>query len=508
MQALQLCDRRSRFIGKKNGALVFNFTCRDLRQKDGQMHGDSATDLRTADKESYFHPFTAIREQQKNGPLVIVKGEGASLWDAAGNHYLDAAAGLWCVNVGYGRQEISRAIHEQSERLPYYHSFNSMANEPAICLSERLLRLAPPSMCRVFYGSSGSDANDTAIKLLWYFNIARGQPEKKKIISRRYGYHGVTVASGSLSGLPMVHAGFGLPLDFARHVSRPDTYRDMAERGISREREYAAALAKELNDLIEKEGPETVAGFIAEPVMGTGGVHVPPEGYFAEVKAVLDRHDVALIADEVITGFGRLGAWFGATLFDIQPDLITTAKGLTSGYLPLSAVLVGKKIWDVIESVSADSRVFGHGFTYSGHPTCAAAALANLDIIERENLVQRTHRMGLRFLEELKERCANLPLVGSVRGCGLMAGVELVSDKNTRLPFEPAAKIAARVALEARSKGVLVRALPNSNVVAMSPPFIIGDDDIGRICEAVAHALTEVADELAREGHLAAANAL
>ncbi len=454
------------------------------------------------DRETQFHPFTAIADQQGNGALVMARASGSSITDVSGKTYLDGAAGLWCVNVGYGRKEISDAIHRQSLELPYFHSFNTVANEPSIRLSERLLQLAPNGMRRVFYGLSGSDANDTAVKMLWSYNMLRGKPLKRKIISRSYAYHGVTAAAGSLSGIPMVHQNFGLPLEFARHVSRPDLYRDAPARGYVTEEDYSDFLARELEEAIIAEGADTVAGFIAEPVMGTGGVLPPPTGYFAAVARVLERHDVRLVADEVITGFGRVGAWFASDLYGMEPDLIVAAKGLTSGYLPLSAVLVGERIWSVFEEASRDGRPFAHGFTYSGHPTCAAAALANLEILERERLVERVAAMAPSFGSRFAETLLNLRLVGDVRSAGFMMGVELVADRATKATFPASLKVAGRVALSARRRGVLVRALPNSDVIALSPPFVVTDAELSQLAETLRDAVDEVTADLVREGHL------
>lgn len=463
----------------------------------------SAADLlRSQDQASVFHPFTAIKAQQTGRPLVISGADGCSITDVDGHSYLDGAAGLWCVNVGYGRAEIADAIAAQARQLPYFHSFNGIGNAPSIALSDRLLQLAPAGMKRVFYGTSGSDANDTAVKMLWTYNICRGKPEKRKIISRHYAYHGVTVAAGSLSGVPMVHQNFGLPLDFARHVSRPDLYRDSRAHACATERDYSALLAQEIEQLILAEGPETVAGFIAEPVMGTGGVLPPPDNYYAAIREVLDRYDVRLIADEVITGFGRLGAWFASELYDMRPDLILTAKGLTSGYLPLSAVIVGEQIWSVFEAAAADGRVFAHGFTYSGHPTCAAAAMANLDILEREGLVARVAEIAPLFADTLNARLGQLELVGDIRAVGLMMGIELVANRADRTPFAPALGVAGRVAMAARRRGVLVRALPNSDTIALSPPFIVTPAQIATLAEAVGAAIAEVTDELRTEGRV------
>jgi len=457
--------------------------------------------LKAQDRASFFHPFTSIRDQQAGSPIVMASAAGCTITNVDGQRYLDGAAGLWCVNVGYGREEISAAIAAQSLKMPYFHTFNGISNGPSIALSERLLELAPAGMKRVFYGSSGSDANDTAVKMLWSYNICRGKPEKRKIISRDYAYHGVSVASGSLSGVPMVHQHFGLPLDFARHVSRPDLYRDAPARQCADERAYSALLAREIENLILAEGPDTVAGFIAEPVMGTGGVLPPPEGYFQAIRAVLDRYDVRLVADEVITGFGRLGAWFGSALYDMQPDLILTAKGLTSGYLPLSAVLVGDKIWSVFEEASTDGRVFAHGFTYSGHPTCTAAAIANLDILVREGLVERAAEIAPTFSRIFRDALAGLDLVGDVRSAGLMMGVELVADRSSKAAFAPHVKAAGRVALAARSRGILVRALPNSDTIALSPPFIVTEDELTTLANGLCAAIADVAADLRAEGN-------
>lgn len=458
--------------------------------------------LKEQDRVTYFHPFTSIRDQQASSPIIMENATGCTITDIDGQRYLDGAAGLWCVNVGYGREEISAAIASQSRKLPYFHSFNGISNAPSIALSERLLQLAPAGMKRVFYGSSGSDANDTAVKMLWSYNICRGKPDKRKIISRAYAYHGVSVASGSLSGVPMVHQHFGLPLNFARHVSRPDLYRDAPARQCASELAYSAILAREIEDMILAEGPDTVAGFIAEPVMGTGGVLPPPEGYFTAIRAVLDRYDVRMVADEVITGFGRLGAWFGSDLYDMQPDLILAAKGLTSGYLPLSAVLVGEKIWSVFEEASADGRVFAHGFTYSGHPTCTAAAMANLDIIEREGLVDRVAEIAPTFARIFRDTLGGLDLVGDVRSAGLMMGVELVADKTDKTAFDATIKVAGRVSVAARRRGILVRALPNSDTIALSPPFIVTEAELLALANGLRDAIVDVTAELRAEGRL------
>lgn len=337
-------------------------------------------ELRDLDKRSHLHPFTSVAGLAADGPLVMTEGKGTRLTDTSGKQYLDAFAGLWCVNVGYGREEIAEAVAEQIKRLAYYHSFLGMANEPSIRLADRLAKMTPAPLSRAFFGLTGSDGNDTQIKIIWYYNNQRGKPNKKKLIARRLGYHGVTVASGSLSGLANLHGGFDLPVERFLHVTTPHHYR-FATAGMT-EREFSQFLARELEDLIVREGPETVAAFFAEPVMGAGGVYVPPEGYFEAIVPVLRKYDVLLVADEVICGFGRLGTLFGSDRYGLHPDLMTVAKGLTSGYVPMSACLVSEAIWRVLHDASGQMGPFGHGFTYSAHPVAAAAAMANLDILE------------------------------------------------------------------------------------------------------------------------------
>jgi L-2,4-diaminobutyrate transaminase len=426
----------------------------------------------------------------------MVEGQGIRVKDAQGREYLDAMAGLWCVNVGYGRQEIVDAARAQLERLAFYHSFASMANAPAIQLAERLLELAPGRMSRVFFGNSGSDANDTQVKLVWYYNNLRGKPEKKKIISRRRSYHGVTLGAASMTGLGPVHAGFDLPLPGFVHVSAPHAYRE-APPGAS-ERAFTELLARELDERIEAEGPETVGAFIAEPVMGAGGVLVPPAGYFEAVQQVLRKHDVLMIADEVICGFGRLGAMFGCELYGIEPDLVTVAKGLTSGYVPMSACLISERVWEVLASGSAEAGAFTHGYTYSGHPVAAAAALANLHLLERDDLVANAQSVGAYLQMSLRERFANHPLVGEVRGTGLIAAVELVADLERKTPFDPALRVGRRLSAMLLDHGLLSRPLGDS--LAFSPPLIIREPEIDELAERFGRGLEQLAEELIAEG--------
>ena len=366
-------------------------------------------DLAALDRQHVFHPFTALADHERQGPVVMVKGEGVWLEDDGGNRYIDAMAGLWCVNIGYSRPEMAEALKAQALKLPYYHFFSSMAAETPILLAEKLIEMAPVPMSKVFFGLSGSDANDTQVKLVWYYNNARGKPDKKKIIARNRGYHGVTVASASLTGLGGNHAGFDLPLPFALHTTAPHKYWE--GQGLS-DADFTAKLVADLEALIEREGADTIGAMIMEPVMGAGGVIVPPAGYYPAIEAVLRRHDILVIADEVICGFGRLGTMFGTQKMAMQPDLITVAKGITSAYVPLSAVMVSEKVWRVLVAGGEKLGVFGHGYTYTAHPLAAAAALANLKIIEDDRLVERAAARGELLHERLRDAFADHPLVG------------------------------------------------------------------------------------------------
>ena len=458
--------------------------------------GTALQSLEDLDRRYVFHPFTSIRDHLQGGALMIVEGSGCSLFDSKGNSYLDAMAGLWCVNVGYGNTEIANAIAAQSKRLSYYHSFSSMGNDVSTHLAERLVTTAPVPMSKVFFGNSGSDANDTEIKLVWYYNNVLGRPEKKKLISRRRGYHGVTALTAGLTGLDNVHAGFDAPLPMIRHVRAPQRLWE-AEPGMTDE-EFTADLARELEELIVAEGPETVAAFIAEPVQAAGGVIIPPAGYFQAVEEVLRRYDVLLIADEVVCGFGRLGRWFGTERFGIEPDIMTTAKGITSAYVPLSASYVSARVFDVLAQGSDRFGAFGHGYTYSAHPLAAAAALANLDIVERDGLVEQAAKRGAYMLESLRERFEGHAHVGEVRGEGLIAAVELVASRDPLERFDPALKVGGRVARASIGHGVITRALPEADTLAFSPPFVVSESEIDQMVDGVRRALDETLATLPR----------
>lgn len=457
--------------------------------------GDTLADL---DRRYAFHPFTMLAEHERQGPpVVITGGVGCRLTDDQGHSYVDAMAGLWCVNAGYGRTEIADAMADQARTLSYCHSFSSMSSDKPAMLAARLIEMAPVPMSRIFFGNSGSDANDTQVKLVWYYNNVRGKPAKKKIVARQRGYHGVTVMSGGMTGLAGLHAGFDLPLPFIRHTTAP---RRLWEGHSLNDAEFVARLVDDLEQLIAAEGADTIAAFIAEPMMGAGGVIPPPEGYFAAIQRVLDAHDILLIADEVICGFGRLGERFGTTAFGMKPDLITIAKGLTSAYFPLSACMVSEKVWRVLVEGGAKYGAFGHGYTYSSHPIGAAAALANLDVLERDGLYERVGTHGAYLQERLRAAFGDHPMVGEVRGMAMIGAVEFVRDPGGPVAFDPALKVAARVVKAALDRGVIGRALPSADTIAFSPPFVIERDEIDIAVSAFRDAADEVMGELRRDG--------
>jgi L-2,4-diaminobutyrate transaminase len=459
----------------------------------------NAPDLAALDKKYLLHPFTALSDHATAGPAAtIVKGSGVWLEDDKGNRYIDAMAGLWCVNVGYGRQELADAMREQALKLPYFHLFSSMSVDMPILLAEKLVEMAPVPMSKVFFGNSGSDANDTQVKLVWYYNNVRGKPEKKKIIARMRGYHGVTIVSASLTGLPSNHGGFDLPLPFVKHTTAPLRLWE-AEEGMS-DAEFVAKLVRDLEELIAREGADTIGAMIMEPVAGAGGVIVPPDGYYAAVQEVLDRHDILCIADEVICGFGRLGTMFGTEKLGMKPDLMTMAKGLTSAYFPLSAVMVNDKVWQVMLEGSAKYGLFGHGYTYTAHPIGAAVALANLDIIEKEGLVDNANTVGAHFHRELHRAFDGHPMVGDIRGMALIGAVEFVAEKSPPKRFDPALKVAARMVKAMRDRGVIGRALPLSDSLSFSPPLTISEDEISQVVRVVREAADFVMDELIASG--------
>jgi len=461
------------------------------------MNTVTTESLQQTDRASILHPFTSLRQfsnGEAGGPRIVTGGSGIRIRDREGRELIDAFAGLYCVNVGYGRAEIADAIHRQASQLAYYHAYAGHTNEPAIELSRRVLAMTPGNMRRIYYGLSGSDANETLVKIVWYYNNVLGRPAKKKIISRWRGYHGGTVLAGSLTGLEVYHRAFDLPLGPVLHTASPHAYWN-AEPGWS-EREYSEYCARELLSMIEREGPDTIAAFIAEPVLGTGGLIPPPEGYWELIQPILREHDILLIADEVICGFGRLGTPFGSHAYGIEPDLITVAKGLTSAYLPLSGAIVGDKVWTVLEQGSDPFGPFAHGYTYSAHAVCAAAAVANLQIIERERIVEHVAEVSPYFHSQLRAAFAGRPYVAEVRGVGLLGAVEFAQDPVTRRRFDASRKVGAQLAAACLEEGVISRAMPHGDTLGFAPPLIITRDETDDVIARVRRAVERVTSKL------------
>ena len=417
--------------------------------------GTLPTEIEALDRADVLHGFSTLNAQSTNEVVVIASAKGMRVTDERGREFLDAGAGLWCMNVGYGRQAIAEAAAAQMAKLSYFHSFGNFSNEPMVRLSDRLLKRAPKGFARVLFASSGSEANDTQIKIVRRYNNLLGRPQKKKIIARLSSYHGSTIAAGSLSGLPMMHRTFDLPIPGILHTVATDYHR--RPPAIDTPEQFRQYLVDSLVQMIETEGADTIAAFIAEPVTGTGGVLVPPGGYFHEVKKVLDRYDILMIADEVITGFGRTGSWFASPDLGIEPDLMTIAKGLTSGYFPMSGSLISAKVADVLYADTSSSAMFAHGFTWSGHPVGAAVAHANLDIMEAENLPENAAMVGSYLIKQMRDRLGGHPLVGEIRGKGLLIGMELDADRATRTPFADTARVSGFLSRACFEECLLVR---------------------------------------------------
>jgi 4-aminobutyrate---pyruvate transaminase len=454
--------------------------------------------IQARDIASLVHMQTNLRRHQTEGPFVIARGEGCRIWDDAGREHIEAIAGLWCASLGFGSERLARVAYEQMRTLGYYHLYRHSSNEPAIALAEKLLAIAPVPMARVLFQCSGSEANDTAIKLAWYYWHARGEPQRSKIIARQLAYHGNTCAAVSLSGKPDMHAGFGLPFANFKHTEFPHYYR-RHEEGETEE-QFSSRMAEALDDLIVREGPETIAAFFAEPVMGAGGAVLPPQGYFQKVQEVLRKYDILLVADEVICGFARTGAMWGSETFGIVPDMLTSAKALSAAMQPISAVLVNERVHEAMLAQSDTYGNFAHGFTYAGHPVAAAVALEVQRIYDEMDIVGRAHRLGP-LLQSALGAFSDHPLVGDVSGVGLIAGMELMRNKVRREPFDGALGVGARAAAAAQRHGLIVRVVGDR--VVFAPPLVIEPADIDEIAARLRRGLDELADELTREGALA-----
>ena len=425
------------------------------------------------DRENFFHPSTHLAEFARgNVPQrVVTGGKGCYIEDRDGNRLLDAFAGLYCVNIGYGQTEVAEAIAAQASELAYYHSYVGHGTEASITLSKMILDRAPDHMSKVYFGLSGSDANETNIKLVWYYNNILGRPEKKKIISRWRGYHGSGLMTGSLTGLELFHKKFDLPLTQVIHTEAPYYFR-RPDLNMS-EADFVAHCVAELEALFEREGADTIAAFIGEPVLGTGGIVPPPAGYWAAIQPILEKHDILLIADEVVTGFGRLGTMFGSEHYGLKPDLITIAKGLTSAYAPLSGSIVSDKMWKVLEHGTDENGPIGHGWTYSAHPIGAAAGVANLKLIDDLKLVENAGTVGKYLNDTMRAALADHPNVGDVRGEGMLCAVEMVSDRDTRTFFDPSQKVGPSIAAKLLDQGIIARAMPQGDILGYAPPFCL-----------------------------------
>ena len=440
-----------------------------------------------SDVRHHLHPYTQLRDHERDGPLVIVRGEGVQVFDEHGKAYIEGMAGLWCASLGFSEQRLADAAFRQMSTLPYYHSFSGKVPGPVTELVEAMIKWAPVPMARVLFANSGSESNDTAFKLVRYYNNAKGRPLKKKIIARNKGYHGVTAAAASMSGLASMHQNFDLPLPGIVRVSCPHFYQ-FSLPGET-EAQFVDRLAQELEDTILREGPDTVAAFIAEPVQGAGGVIIPPAGYFAKVQAILKKYDILFLVDEVITGFGRLGQAFGTQVFDLKPDMITVAKMLTSAYVPMSALYLTDEIYQTIADASASIGVFGHGYTYSGHPLACAVALETLRIYETDQVLAHVQKVAPRLQQGL-QKFKDHPLVGAVRGMGLIGAIELAADPAQRKPFDPKRGVGAYLVSRAQAHGLILRVLMG-DVIAFSPPLIMTESEIDTMLERTKRALDD-----------------
>jgi 4-aminobutyrate---pyruvate transaminase len=453
------------------------------------------SNLAARDVETLVHPYINLSSFRETGPLIIERAHGVYVYDTEGKPYIEGMAGLWCTALGYGNEELVQAAAEQMRKLSFAHLFTGRSHDPAIELAEKLKEIAPIPISKVFFCNSGSEANDTQVKLVWYLNNALGRPQKKKIISRIKAYHGVTVAAASLTGLPANHRDFDLPLPGFLHAGCPHHYR-FAQEGETEET-FTTRLVAELEALILKEGPDTVAAFIAEPVMGAGGVIVPPQSYFEKIAAVCAKYDVFIVSDEVICGFGRLGTAFGCEKLNFVPHAISVAKALSSAYLPIAGVMIPEIMYQALLSESKKIGVFGHGFTYGGHPVSAAVALKAIEIYSRDRIFERAAERAPQFQARLVALNSH-PLVGEARGLGLIGGVELVANKKTRQAFAPGQGVGPRAVRFAEDEGLIVRAVMG-DVLTLCPPLIITAAEVDELFDRLTRALDKTLDWVRRE---------
>ncbi len=433
-----------------------------------------------------MHSYTDQVKHRRKGPFIVTGGKGIYIFDENGKAYIEGLSGLWCASLGYGEEALIEAAIKQMRVLPTYHTFAHKSSNPSIDLAEKIKEVLPVSMSKVFFANSGSEANDTLVKLIRFYNNALGRPKKKKVISRLQGYHGVTMVAASLTGLPVNHEKFDLPMDGILHASCPHFYHD-GKKGESEE-EYASRLAADLDHMIEEEGPETVAAFIAEPVMGAGGALTPPATYFEKIQAVLKKHDVLFCVDEVICGFGRTGNMFACETYGLEPDTVTMAKALSSAYMPISALAINDKMYEVIAKETGKVGTFAHGFTYSGHPVAAAVALRAIELYDERGLLEHVRAIVPRFQKQL-HAFADHPMIGTSSGVGLMGGLEYIADKDKRTHFRPAGRVSVKVAEFAELYGLIARPMFERTVFA--PPLIITRDEIDLMFNRYSQALDD-----------------
>ena len=448
------------------------------------------------EKKYFINPYTNLKEIRKFGSLTIKKGNGIYVYDENNNKYIEGLAGLWCVALGFNNKRLIKAADKQFKQLPYYHSFTGKVPLTTLQLSEELVKISPKSLTKVLYANSGSESNDTAIKMAWYYQNALGKTKKKKIISRYRGYHGVTVMSGSLTGMEYAHKGFDMPRDFVLHTDSPHYYKDALNQESSNR--FVNRLLKNLEDLIIKEGSENIAAMILEPIQGAGGVIIPPDNYLKGVQKLLKKNDILLIVDEVICGFGRTGKMFGCDTFKIKPDMMVIAKGLSSGYVPISALLINDEIHGAISDFSSINKVFGHGFTYSGHPVAAAVALETIKIFEDENIIGHVQQISEKFNTKM-EQLNDHSIVGNARSKGLIGAIELVINKKNKTYFDPKIAIGTRIVKNAQRNGLIVRVL-QGDIVALCPPLIINGKELDILFKKFNKSIEDTEVELNTEG--------
>jgi 4-aminobutyrate--pyruvate transaminase len=456
----------------------------------------AANSAAARDIANVLHPYTDLKAHLDDGPLVIARGKGVRVYDDAGKEYIETVAGLWCAALGFDNERLVQAAVKQMRELPFYHGFTGRSHAPMIDLAEMLIQRAPVPMSKVFFANSGSEANDTAIKMIWYANNAWGRPQKKKIIGRVRGYHGITIASASVTGQAANHKAFDVPLPGFIHTLCPSYYHEGREGET--EEQFSARCAEELEKLILAEGPDTIAAMFCEPIQGAGGVVVPPRGYFQAIQPVLKKHDILLVADEVICGFARTGNYWGTQTFGMEPDILVCAKALSNSFLPISAVMVNERVFEGLAAKSHEIGTFGHGFTYSGHPVPAAVAIETLKIYDEIDIVGHVREVGPYFQSELRRRFQDHPLIGEVRGVGLIGAVELVEDKAARRNFPPARKAGAKLVKHGETHGLILRAMVLDSI-GFSPPLIITKAEIDEMLDRFGRALDDLAVQLRRE---------